>query len=197
MMPSTVSSHVVQVWRLSDLKLLKTVLLPKPARYNGIAGENADEARVLSDGKTVLVQTGRCGLFRLKDLAGTDPAAEFVYDFGYRSCSGVPVVIGNYWVESSMSGHCVTALDVRDPSHPFEVSRITLGSNALPHWLAREPGGNRIAITGFGSLLNHISFATIDSRTGRLTLEKQTIDFNRRWPDGWNGPAVPHASLFY
>ncbi len=197
MMPSDKSSHVVQVWRLSDLKLIKTVVLPKPARYKGVAGEDADEARVLSDGKTVLVQTGRCGLYKLNGIAGTDPTAQFVYDLGYRACPGVPVVIGNYWIEPSMSGHCITALDVRDPSHPVEVSRLVLGGDAYPHWLSREPGGNRIVITGFGSILNRISFATIDPQTGALNLEKRTIDFNRKWPDGWNGPAVPHAALFY
>ncbi len=197
MMPSTTDSHVVQVWRLSDLKLLKTVVLPKPPQYKGAASEDPDEARLLSDGSTVLVKTSRCGLYRLNDLAGTDPTAQFVYDFGYRFCAGVPVVIGHYWIEPSMSGHCVTALDVSDPSHPVEVSRLWLGAGASPHWLAREPGGNRIVITGQGSLRNRISFASIDTRTGALKLDRRTISFNRRWPDGWNGSAVPHAALFY
>ncbi len=197
MMPSTTSSHVVQVWRLSDLKLLKTVLLPKSPRSKGVANQDPDEARVLVDGKTVLVKTGHCGLYRLNGLAGSNPSAQFVYDLGYRTCSSVPVVIGNYWLEPAMSGHCIVSLDVRDASHPVEVSRLLLDGDAYPHWIAREPGGNRISITGFGSILNRISFATVDPRTGALKLEKQSINFNRKWPDGWNGPAVPHAALFY
>lgn len=197
MMPSESASHVVQVWRLSDLKLLKTVLLPKPTRYKGIQNEDPDEARVLADGRTVLVQTGRCGLYRLDNLTGTDPTAQFVYDLGYRACPGVPLVIGNFWIEPSMSGHCVTALDIRDPSHPREVSRITLGGEAYPHWLGRDPNGQEIVITGFGSLVNRISFASFDPRTGALSLEKRAIEMNRAWPDGWTGPAVPHATLFY
>ncbi len=196
MMPSPQDSHVVQVWRLSDLKLLKTVVLPAPTRFKGVAGQDADEARVLSDGKTVIVQTARCGLYKLNDVAGTNPTADFIYDFGYRSCSGVPVVVGKYWVESSLSGHCMTALDMSDSSHPFEASHLNLGADAFPHWLGREPGGNRIVITGFGSLLNHITFAAIDPDTGKLTLDGNTIDMTRNWPDGWNGPAVPHATLF-
>lgn len=197
MMPSPHDSHVVQVWRLSDLKLLKTVVLPAPQRFKGVAGEDADEARVLADGKTVIVQTARCGLYKMSDVAGSNPTAAFIYDFGYRSCSGVPIVVGKYWIESSISGHCVTALDMDDPSHPVEVSRLALGADAYPHWLGAEPDGNEFAITGFGSLLNRISFASIDRTTGKLELEKQTIDMTRDWPDGWKGAAVPHAALFY
>jgi len=197
MMSSPSDSHVVQIWRLSDLKLLKTVVLPKPARFKGVAGEDADEARVLSDGSTVLVKTARCGLYRLDGLAGTNPTARFVYDFGYRSCSSVPVVVGRYWIEPSLSGHCITALDVSDPSHPFEASRLFLGSDAYPHWISSEPGGNLMAITGFGSIANRVAFATIDPNDGAMKLESYSIDFNRKWPDGWNGPAMPHAALFY
>lgn len=198
MLPSSIDSSVIQVWRLSDLKLLKTVALPKaPRKVSSVANEDADEARVLADGKTVIVQTSHCGLFRLHDLEGSNPSAEFIYDFGFRSCPGVPLVMGNYWVESSMSGHCLTALDLRDPSHPVETSHLMLGSDAIPHWLAREPGGNHIVITGFGSLLNRISFATLNETTGALSLDKHLIEMNRSWPDGWTGNAVPHAALFY
>lgn len=187
----------VQVWRLSDLKLLKTVVLPKPARFNGVAGQDSDEAALLSDGKTVLVKTATCGLYRLDDLDGTNPDARFVYDFGYRVCGGVPIVVADYWVEPCLSGHAIVSLDVRDPSHPVEASHLMLGSEAYPHWLALEPGTNRFVITGFGSLLNRISFASVDPQTGSLALDDRFIDFNRKWPDGWDGPAIPHATLFY
>lgn len=198
-MNSTVpASHVVQVWRLSDLKLLKTIVLPKPKIYKGIAAQSADEARVLSDGKTVLVKTGTCGLFRLTGLDGSDPKAEYVYDFGYRNCSGVPVVAGRYWIQSSMSGHAIVSLDVKDPAHPVEVSRILLGGQAQPHWIGIEPETGNLTITGYGSMINRISFARIDLRTGALALDKRTIDLsNRKWPDGWNGPVIPHAALFF
>jgi hypothetical protein len=198
MMPSPNASHVVQVWRLSNLKLLKTIVLPKPLIFGGVDGQDSDEARVLSDGETVLVKTGTCGLFRLTGLAGTDPVAEFVYDFGYRACASVPVVIGHYWLQASLSGHTVTVLDVRDPSHPVEASRLYLGPEARPHWMAREPGTDRIVITGFGSLLNKIEFATLDERTGELVLDSRAITLDRtKWPDGWKGRAIPHATLFY
>jgi hypothetical protein len=190
-------SHVVQVWRLSDLKLLKTIDLPKPPTFKGVAAQDSDEALLLDDGKTVLVKTSRCGLFQLTGLAGTDAKASYVYDFGGRLCSGVPVLAGKYWIQSTMSSHELTALDVRDPSHPFEVSHLYLGPNAIPHWIAIEPGTGNLVITGYGSLLNDISFASVDLHTGALTLDPRRIVLNRVWPDGWSGPAIPHGTVFY
>jgi len=195
MLPSDQASHVVQVWRLSDLKLLKTVVLPKPAHYKDVVSKNANEARLLADGQTVLVGTSNCGLYRIDGLAGTDPVAAFVYDFGYRACA-VPVVVGHYWVQTAMSGHALTSLDVMDLSHPVEAGHLILDGDALPHWIAHEPGGNRLVITGFGSLATHALFATIDLTTGALALDRRQIDFDRQWPDGWKGPAMPHGAVF-
>ena len=189
-------THSVQVWRLSDLKLLKTIVLPEPKPY-AVARDYTDDATLLLDGKAVLVKTSRCGLFALSDLAGENPSAQFVYDYGGRGCDGVPFAIGNYYVQPAKTAHCIVALDVRDPSHPVEAGRLYLGPAALPHWLSREPGTNRFVITGFGSLRTSIHFATIDEQTGALALEPYSIDFNRKWPDGWDGPAIPHGTIFY
>jgi hypothetical protein len=77
-----------------------------------------------------------------------------------------------------------------------EAGRLTLAYDQLPHWISREPEGNRIVITGFGSLSTHVLFARIDLETGALSLDSRRIDFVRKWPDGWNGPAMPHGALF-
>ena len=192
------AAHEVQVWRLHDLKLLKTIDLPKPPTFKGIANQDPDEAALLADGKTLLVKTSRCGLFELTGVEGSDPEAQFVYDFGGRSCSGVPVVVGNYWIEASMSNHDIVALDVHDPAHPVEASRLYLGPNAIPHWMSGDASTGDLVITGFGSLLHRISLAHVDTRTGALTLDSRAIDMLRqRWPDGWNGAAVPHGTMFY
>lgn len=195
MLPNDKRSHVVQVWRLSDLRLLKTILLPKPAHYGDIVSVGAAEPRVLEDGKTVLVVTGTCGLYRLTGLEGSDPAAQFVYDFGSRAC-GVPVVVGRYWIQTTMSSHSLTSLDVSDPSSPREAGHLALQAEELPHWVSREPAGNRLVITGYGALATHALFASINLKTGALTLDPHRIDFDRAWPDGWRGPAMPHAALF-
>lgn len=195
MLPTDKSSHVIQIWRLSDLKLIKSVVLPSPQRFASAVAKNATEARLLQDGKSVLVVTSGCGLYRITDLSGQNPGAQFVYDFGYRSC-GVPTVMGHYWVQTAMSGHSLVSVDVSDLSHVKEAGRLTLADDELPHWVSREPGGNRLVITGFGSLSTRVLFARINSRSGSLTLDSHRIDLDRRWPDGWNGPAMPHGSLF-
>jgi hypothetical protein len=188
-------SHVVQVWRLSDLKLIETMTLPAQADWFYDTAADSSEPRVLQDGKTVVVPTFNCGLFLVRHLASAHPSLRHVYDFGYRTCE-VPVVAGNFMVETMQSGHAIVSLDVRDPEHPHEVSRILLPADEYPHWLALEPGGDRLAITGYGALSTRIRFATVDRRTGRLALEASSIDFKRAWPDGWRGSAIPHGVVF-
>lgn len=188
-------SHVTQIWRLSDLKLLKTLQLPpQPDSFYDTAADSS-EPRLLADGKTVVVPTFNCGLFLVQNLAGDNPSLQHVYDFGYRTCE-VPIVVGNFLVETMQSGHAIASLDMHDPEHPHEVSRILLAPDEYPHWLALEPGGNRLVITGYGALDTKIRFATIERRTGKLTPEPDVINFTRVWPDGWKGSAMPHGAVF-
>ena len=188
-------SHVAQVWRLSDLKLIKTMQLPAPPDWYYDTAADSSEPRLLADGETVLVPTFNCGLFLVRNLAGGDPVLQHVYDLGYRMCE-VPVVAGSFMVEAAQSGHAIVSLDLHDPEHPREVSRILLPPDEYPHWLALEPGGNRLAITGYGALDTKVRFATIDRDNGQLTLDPATIEFTRTWPDGWQGSAIPHGAVF-
>jgi hypothetical protein len=188
-------SHVAQVWRLSDLKLVATMPLPAQDDWFYDTAADSSEPRVLADGKTVVVPTFNCGLFLVRNPSTDHPTLQHVYDFGYRTCE-VPVVAGNYMVETMQSGHAVASLDLHDPEHPREVSRILLPPDEYPHWVALEPGGDRLVITGYGALSTRVRFATIDRRTGNLTLEPVSIDFTRSWPDGWRGGAIPHGAVF-
>ena len=188
-------SHVAQVWRLSDLKLIKTLQLPKEPDWIYDTAADSSEPRVLADGKTVMLPTFNCGLFLVRNLASANPELHHVYDLGYRMCE-VPVVAGDFLVETMQSGHALVSLDMHDPEHPREASRILLPPDEYPHWLALEPGGDRLVITGYGSLATKVRFATIDRRTGKLTLDPEVIDFTRSWPDGWKGSAIPHGAVF-
>lgn len=191
-------THVIQIWRLSDLKLLQTLPLPKPPNGSATAEYYPDDATLLGDGETVMVKTARCGLFTLANVAAEKPALQFVYDFGGRSCSGVPVLIAHYWVQALQSSHSIVTLDVADPSHPVEVSHLYLGPRAFPHWLSSEPGTGTIVITGYGSLINEIHFASVDQRSGALSLDSRAIDLRHfAWPDGWKGAVIPHGAVFY
>jgi hypothetical protein len=200
------NSRAVQVWRLSDLTLLTTLLLPPGSRGN----ENAmtAEPRVLADGRTVLVNTFTCGLYHLRDLESDSPSAEWVYSTPWKEppyCA-VPVVAGHFWLQTSAPDHAVLSLDVSDPSHPREVSRLTLGADEVPHWIALEPNGDRVVLTGYQKLESRILLATLDRVTGALRLdttfttpgaERPGVDFGRdQWPHGATGRAIPHGAVF-
>lgn len=189
------ASHVAQVWRLSDLKLISTMQLPPQADWFYDTAADTSEPRVLADGKAAVVSTFNCGLFLVRDLASNRPTLQHIYDFGYRTCE-VPVVAGDYMVQTMQSGHAIVSLDLHDPQHPHEASRILLPPDEYPHWLGLEPGGDRLVITGRGALATWVRFATIDRHSGKLRLSPERIDFARNWPDGWHGGAIPHGAVF-
>lgn len=199
-------SSAVQLWRLSDLTLLQTILLPPGPR--GDENSMTAEPRLLADGRTVLVNTFTCGLYRLRNLDGNSPSAEWVYSTPWKEppyCA-VPAVAGHFWLQTINPGHALVSLDVSDPSRPREASRLTLGPNEIPHWIALEPNGDRLVITGYRELASRVLLARLDRRTGALTLdmtfrppgaEDPGVDFEReRWPHGATGRAVPHGAVF-
>jgi hypothetical protein len=199
-------SRSVQVWRLSDLRLLQTILLPAGPR----GGENTmtAEPRLLEDGRTVLVNTFTCGLYRLRGLAGDTATAEWVYSTPWEKppyCA-VPVVAGRFWLQTSGPEHAVLCLDVSDPGHPREVNRLTLEPDEVPHWIALEPNGERLVITGYAALGSRVLLAHLNRSTGELHLDphfstagadRPGVDFGRAlWPHGPSGGAVPHGAVF-
>jgi hypothetical protein len=186
-------SRSIQIWRMSDLKLLHTVVLP--AGPSGTEEHSPNEPRLLADGHTVMVGTGSCGLYRLKNFDAAQPSAELVYALGQKACA-VPVVAGRYWVIAVGSLPGLVALDLADPSHPREVSRLVLDADWMPHWLSLAPDGRRIVITGFKEMRSKIVLATIDPGSGSLALAGM-IDFDRAaWPHGESGAAIPHGTVF-
>jgi hypothetical protein len=196
-------SRGVQLWRLSDLKLLKTLLLPPGTE----ARENEDpaEPRRLGDG-TVLVSTFSCGLYRLVDLAGAAPRAEWVHTFPAAGRKGmscaVPLVAGRFWVQTDPSLPGLVALDMTDPRRPREGSRLILREGEVPHWLSLAPDGERFVLTGYGRLKHLALIGRIDRETGIMRLEEvapgvRALRFDReQWPHGPTGPAVPHGAVF-
>jgi hypothetical protein len=178
---------------MSDLKLLQTIVLPTGS--NGTEQNSPNEPRLLADGRTVMVGTGSCGLYRLKDIDAAQPSAELVYALGQKACA-VPIVAGHFWVIAVGSLPGLVALDLADPSHPHEASRLVLDADWMPHWLSLAPDGRRIVITGFKNMRSKIALATIDPDSGSLALTG-TIDFDRAtWPHGATGAAIPHGTVF-
>jgi hypothetical protein len=196
-------THVVQVWRLSDLSVIATIDLPP--QPGGGGDEQPGEPRVLADGRTVLVSTFTCGLYRITGLDGESPEAEPVHLFDGGGCA-VPVVAGRFWIQSVPSAHAVVALDVSDPADPVEVSRLELGARSFPHWLALDDGSGRVVVADRGDGEERLYVARVDTATGALSLDERFRDpgsdrpgvtFERaEWPHGATGPARPHGSVF-
>src|ERR1700687_5549973 len=93
-------TRTVQVWRLSDLKLLRTLVLPPGPR--GSEQNAPGEPRLLADGKTVLAHPFSCGLYKMDDVAGAQPTISYLKTFDGELCA-VPLRIGHYWVQTLFS----------------------------------------------------------------------------------------------
>ena len=192
----------VQVWRLSDLKLLRTIRLSPGTR--GYGHEDPQEPRVLADGKTVLVQTRSCGLHRITGLDTNDPQADPVYTFDGGLC-GVPLVVGNYWIEAVPAMGGVVVLDVADPAKPVKVSEVSLGANRFTHWMAWDDAGSRIILNS-GGADSRLFMLRFDRSSGRIAVDSafrnpgaaapgfRMVDLDL--PHGFRGTGLPHGAVF-
>ncbi len=198
--PSIAHDHngnQVQVYRLSDLSLIKTIRLP--------ANDGPNEPRVLGDGRTVLVNTVECRLYQVTGLEGTEPRMEMVHQEMPRGCA-MPVVIGDYWVSAHAADHRVYSLDIRDLKNVRQVSSVSFDERQRPHWLATD--GSRIVVVNEPgpSAERRMWMLQVDRANGQLTLDRDFRDagsgrpglaFDRpTWPHGATGNAVPHGTVF-
>jgi hypothetical protein len=185
----------VQVWRLSDLALLHTFELPPGPR-----GDEADytaEPRLLTDGRTVVVTTFSCGIYLLDGLEGEAPVGRLVASFprsGDTWCA-IPVVSGNHLVITVPEFPGVVSLDLADPAQPREAGRVTLPQGWVPHWLALEPNGGRLVLTGYGDMANRIVLLSHDPATGALAVDEGFRDEGAAEP-GVQLAGVPHGAVF-
>ena len=196
----------VQLWRLSDLRLLQTFDLPEGPRGDE-AGQTA-EPRLLADGKTVLVSTFDCGLYLLAGLDGPSPAGQLVSSFPRKKDTycAIPVIAGHYYLVTVPAWHAVVSLDISNPAKPREVSRVELGAEDVPHWIAIEPNHRRVVITGYGDLKHRVMLANFDEITGRLSIDERFRDDgatrpgvrmdDKSWPHGGSARGIPHGAVF-
>ena len=198
------TSRAVQLWRLSDLKLLKTIRLP--AGPGGKENEDPAEPRVLADGRTVVVSTFNCGMFLFGGLETPAPSATFIHAFAGGNECALPVVAGRYWVATDTRIGLIS-MDMSEPSRPKEVSRLALPGGQGSHWIALAPDGRRIVISGGKNAFEtRVLMARIDPATGQLSLDATFRDkgsstpgvsFDRAsWPHGPTGKAMPHGAVF-
>ena len=196
-------TRTVQIWRLSDLKLLKTVVLP--AGPHGSEGMDPGEPRVLDDGKTVLIHTFNCGLYELSGLTTAQPTVRHVHTFEGEICA-VPLRLGNYWVQTLFSQHAVVSYDISDLGKMREVSRITFNEKQKPHWIAASAEGRRIILNSGEYGEHRLYMVNFDPKTGALALDPRFRDAGsdqpgvsmdgKSWPHGFTGDAYPHGTVF-
>ena len=198
--------NAVQVWRLSDLKLLNTFNLPNGPR--GDEGALTAEPRLLDDGKTVLVSTFNCGLYLLKDIASAKPSAQFVSSFPTKQGThcAVPAVVGHYYLVTVPAYSAVVSLDISNPAKPREVSRMTLNAGDVPHWLSVEPNHQRVVVTGYADMKSRVVIGNFNPATGALSIDTRFREEgakepglrmdNKQWPHGGSAAGIPHGAVF-
>ncbi len=191
------SGNQVQVYRLSDLALIKTIRLP--------ASDAPIEPRLLRDGRTVLVASAECRLYQVTGLEGLEPGLELIHQERPRGCA-MPVVVGDYWIQAHAAGHRVFSLDISDLSNVRTISTVAFDERQRPHWLAVH--GSRIVMVNepAPSAERRIWMLRVNPATGQLTLDhdfrdagsnRPGIAFDRpTWPHGASGNAVPHGTVF-
>ena len=196
-------TRTVQVWRLSNLKLLQTVVLPPGPR--GSEQKYPGEPHLMVDGKTVLVHTFNCGLYEMEGLRSDHASAKYLKTFDGEQCD-VPLRIGHYWVAAQSSVHAIAAYDISDLAHIREGSRVTLDDKQKPHWIANNQDGTRI-VANSGEYAEHRLFMlNFDPQTGALKLDEKFHDAGsdragvsmdgKTWPHGFHGDAYPHGTVF-
>ena len=187
-----------QVWRLSDLKLLKTAYLDTDR--NLYAHISPEEPRLGPDG-AVYVQTLGCGIERISEIDKNEPVSKLVHTFPGSGC-GVPTIVGHFLIQSVPVMHGLIVLDIANGNRPKEVARLKLAEHYESHWTAWDAKTQRIVVTGDQARLFLVK---MDAATGSLAVDtafhddkgRPGFDFaDRQWPHGWTGTGEPHGVVF-
>ena len=195
-----IGGTTIQLWRLSDLTLLKTAYLDAGAEK--YAHLNPEEVRIGPDG-AAYIQTLACGIERITGMASDRLDSKLVHVFPGNYC-GVPTIVGHYLIQSVEAVKGFVVLDIADGANPREVSRLTISPTFRPHWTGWDAKTGRIVATATepGDRTYLLKF---DPKTGSLTIDQtfRGIDgkpgfrfAKRAWPHGWTGAGKPHGAVF-
>ena len=196
-------TRTVQVWRLSDLKLLRTLVLPPGPR--GSEQHSPGEPRLLADGRTVLIHTFDCGLYQLAGIETDKPSVQYLKTFDGDQAD-VPLQIGHYWIQTLSSVHALATYDISDLIHIREVSRVTFNDKQKPHWISVDADSRRIVLNSGEYGEHRLFIVNLDPQTGALALDGRFRDAGsdqpgvsmdgKSWPHGFHGDAYPHGTVF-
>jgi hypothetical protein len=199
------SADVVQVWRLSDLSLIRTLALPKTSPDS--TSRYPFEVRFLADGRSAILNTYNCGFYLLSGLEGEAPVLEPVLALSnprHIGC-GVPLLVGHWWIMPIPTTHEFVVYDLADPRKPRRHSVLAADSTFESHWMSREPGTDRIVVS-VETKVPSVRLVRFDSTTGTLRWDETFRDtpdgppgvrFDRvQWPHGGSRKAYPHGAVF-
>jgi len=198
-------ANTVQVWRMSDLKLIKTLDVPKVDTDSSY--KYPFEVRTMPDGRTAMVNTYTCGFYHVTNLE-SEPKLERVMameqpkNFG---CS-VPVIAGHFMLMPIAYAHRYATLDISNPSHPVEVSSVSTDTTFYPHWAALDPRSDRVVVDDQGDGAPLVMIGHFNATTGVLTWDEKFRDAGATkpgvsfmkgvWPNGFKGMIMPHGAVF-
>jgi hypothetical protein len=202
---SSTTADVVQLWRLSDLKLLRTIPFPRTSPDS--TSRYPFEVRFFPDGRSAILNTYNCGFYFLSGLDGDAPTLEPVLALEHPKhigC-GVPLLIGKWWLMPIPSTHEFVVYDVSNPRKPLRASALATDTTFFPHWMSREAGSDRIVLSAEGKHPS-VRMVRFDSTTGTLRWDERFrekpdgplgVSFDRaEWPHGKTGAAQPHGTVF-
>jgi hypothetical protein len=213
----------VQIWRLDDLRLERTVVLDAGPRGEENLGPVS--ARFLRKQPMLFVVTDQgSGLYASDSVHTPTPVFKLVYDFGAGALGGgMAITPDDRFLVVALTGlNRVASLDLADPWSPKPVSSVRLDRDPVdpgkarrggPHHLTMSADGTRIAVSnytvdvpGFTQDGDHrVYMVRLDPATGRLRLDGAFVDersgevgvsFERpAWPHGGTGAARPAGVL--
>ncbi|HYV58339.1 MAG TPA: hypothetical protein VE911_12370 [Candidatus Nitrosopolaris sp.] len=212
----------VQIWKVEDLTLVKTIGLEAGPRGEENLGPLT--ARAMRQKPIVYVNTEGGGVYASDSIQTEVPSFRLVYDFGAGVHGGGAALTPDdrYYVVALPGKNRVASLDVADPWKPRPISSVRFDRDPMdssrsrrggPDTLTMSADGTRIAVSdytvdvpGFFQDGDHrVYMMRLDPATGRLRIDGAFVDeltgevgvnFNRtRWPHGETGPARPKGLL--
>ncbi|HKZ77461.1 MAG TPA: hypothetical protein VJ124_03990 [Pyrinomonadaceae bacterium] len=218
--------YTVQLWRVSDLKLLRTMKFPTGPRGDENVAPYEPRFAHARDSQTVFINTVvGSALYVSTDVAAANPKFHLIYDFGKDSAPGYPLLSHDdrYYLQPLTSANKIIVLDVRDPLHPKLISEIRFDRDPVdatqtrvgqPHYLVLDRAERRAGVSNYTLDLpsfvadgdRRLYLLEFDRRTGELRFDQTFrdeltgavgVDFNREvWLHGKTGAARPHGMIF-
>jgi len=144
----------------------------------------------------------------MEGLEGEAPSGRLVASFPRKAKTycAIPVVTGHYYLVTVPAWNAVVSLDISDPAAPREASRVTLGPDDVPHWIAMSADQRRVVVTGYGGMRHRVLIARFDPATGQLAVDEGFREEgatepgfrmdDKTWPHGGDAKGIPHGSVF-